>query len=196
MRTTGRILSLMILCGAFLACEESLPSRDEPESYLSATLDTQQGFAVIQNGTPVGFGGAFLMTVRNQYDDVLSDSGSINGTLHVRMMSRPELSGTVHVSAANLLNSDIYRRGILTLGVDTAAILLTQWSHRTDAGVPFWSYVNLTPGVTPGGVPYLESDTVRYVIDGQVQIFRYREALVYSGATAKVVYRVFGEPGL
>jgi hypothetical protein len=190
---TGSILRAVVLITAlvFTGCEEELPLRNDPAVLLESSLEVRPGYTTIRDSVGIGQGGAFLLTLKNVYDEVLSDSAQIQANLEVRMLSRPELYAVVRADGSNLLNSNVFRSNIVTLGVDTAAILLKQWSHKASNGVPFWTYVTLRLQYTPAGTPYLQSDTVRFSVRGSIQVFKYKAPTPFRETQIGLVYQVF-----
>jgi hypothetical protein len=70
------------------------------------------------------------------------------------------------------MNNSIINANTITIGPDSAAFFLKQWSHMTTDSIPFWQFVNLTQKWNSHGEPYLESDPVSFVAEASVQVFR------------------------
>jgi hypothetical protein len=174
------------------------------------------GDVILRDSVLQGTGGSFLAAVKNIYDEVLQDSGRIRLELDITMLNEPRniiltarrekaagapggasrvrtVAYTAHVEADEeyLLNWREYKRGILTLGIDTSAVIQRQWDHKTSEGIPFWSLVNLYPMATPGGMPYLLSDTIRYRVEGTVQVFKVVQPQVLPAREVWMVYKIF-----
>jgi hypothetical protein len=216
-RRGRRLLVWAVLASALIGCEESLPPREPPRTVLQPSLTvTRPGEVVLRDSVLQGTGGAFLATVKNIYDDVLQDSGRIRLKLDITMLNQPKdaivtagpggpaalsagaarvrtVAYTAHVEADEeyLLNWREYKGGILTLGIDTSAVIQRQWDHKTSEGIPFWSLVNLYPMATPGGEGYLLSDTIRYRVEGTVQIFKVVQPQVLPARDVWMVYKIF-----
>jgi hypothetical protein len=216
-RLGRRLLVWAALAGVLIGCEESLPPKEPPRTVLQPSLTVMRPADVILRDSVLqGVGGAFLAAVKNVYDEVLQDSGRIRLNLDITMLNQPKdtvlmagpnspamyragasrartVAHTVHVEADEeyLLNWREYKRGILTLGIDTSAVIQRQWDHKTSEGIPFWSLVNLYPMATPGGEPYLLSDTIRYRVEGTVQVFKVVQPQVLPAREVWMVYKIF-----
>lgn len=208
------LLVLSVAASALMGCDESLPPREPPRTVLQPSLTvTRPGDVILRDSVLQGSGGSFLAAVKNIYDEVLQDSGRIRLELDITLMNPPKnaallaaraglsagpfrartFAHTAHVEANEeyLLNWREYQKGILTLGIDTSAVILRQWDHKTSEGIPFWSLVNLSPAATPGGEPYLMSDTVRYRVEGTVQVFKVVQPQVLPAREVWMVYKIF-----
>jgi hypothetical protein len=214
-RRHGRgLLVLTAVACALLGCDESLPPREPPRTVLQPSLTvTRPGDVILRDSVLQGSGGSFLAAVKNIYDEVLQDSGRIRLKLDITMLTPPKdtvllspramprvapsrvrtVTHVAHVEADEqyLVNWREYQKGILTLGIDTSAVILRQWDHKTSEGIPFWSLVNLYPMATPGGEPYLLSDTVRYRVEGTVQVFKVVQPQVLPAREVWMVYKIF-----
>jgi hypothetical protein len=174
------------------------------------------GDVILRDSALQGAGGSFFAAVKNVYDEVLQDSGRIRLELDITMLNEPAdtiltatangppvlragasrartIAYTAHVEADEeyLLNWREYKRGILTLGIDTSAVIQRQWDHKTSEGIPFWSLVKLYPAATPGGEPYLLSDTIRYRVEGTVQVFKVVQPQVLPAREVWMIYKIF-----
>lgn len=190
----------LVLAGIFLlssfACEESLPPHQQPPVALRASLRVLLfGPNVpIQNGAPTGTGGGFEIQVTNVYVEVLQDSATVGATLEISLKDRPEIRAVVHADAGDLTTGEMVSGNIMTLEPGSTAILLKQWGHRTQDSIPFWDYVPTHPAFTAGGVPYCQSDTVRYVVQGSVRLFKYAPPLILSTQEFSLTYQIFDLP--
>jgi len=210
-----------LLAAAMLAssgCDEALPPREPPRTVLQQSLEAlRPGEVIIRDSVAQGEGGAFRARVRNVYDEVLQDSARIRLKLDIVMLNGPAVDsvrrsvfgagatstpagehGTTaaaraHIEAdeEDLENWRELQRGILTLGLDTAAVIRKQWSHRTTEGLPFWSLVKLHRAYTMSGEPYFVSDTVRYRVQGTVQVFKVVQPLSLPARDVSMVYKIF-----
>jgi hypothetical protein len=213
-RRGRRLLVWAALACALSGCEETLPPREPPRTVLQPSLTvTRPGEVILRDSVLQGTGGSFLAVVKNIYDEVLQDSGRIRLKLDITMLNEPKgtiltagpaalsasasrvrtVAHTAHVEADEeyLVNWREYKGGILTLGIDTSAVIRRQWDHKTSEGIPFWTLVNLYPGATPGGEAYLLSDTVRYRVEGTVQIFKVVQPQVLPAREVWMVYKIF-----
>jgi hypothetical protein len=166
---------MLVLIGiAGWSCDESLPPRTEPAEVLRTTfLIHQDQDVVVQDSEVVGTAeGTFEFFVKNVHDEVLQDSQRIEVKLTIWLQDQPEYRASVLSDRGALVNYQLVYGELLTIGVDTAVHILTQWSHRTQDGTPFWSFVKLVPMQSISGEPYLQSDPVHYIMQGTVQVFK------------------------
>jgi hypothetical protein len=185
--------AVALLFVAFMGgCDESLPPRIPPPTVLRQSLNVLLPTSIgVHDSLPAGLGGAFEARVLNLYDDVLQDTARVRLTLEIFFDDDPTQRAHVQADEADVTTWRLLQRGVLTMGVDTAVVIQKQWSHRTDAGVPFWSLVTLTPMVTLGGTPYLQSDPVRLTIQGTVQVFKVIQPLVIPPQKVELLYKIF-----
>jgi hypothetical protein len=145
----------------------------------------------IRGGQATSLAGSFLIKLMNEYDEVLQGEARVQVSVSIYYKPNPSLSQTVTYGADDLLNGWLVSSGVLTLGVDTAAVFLRQWSHHTSDGTPFWQFVDLTPRTTAKGEPYLESDPMHFVARASVQVFKNVQPLQTREIEFTLVYDVF-----
>ncbi len=151
------------------------------------------GTVVIRDSIPVGMLGAFSSSVKNVYTEVLQDTQRIRMDVEVWLKDQPTARATIHGTEIDLVNRWLLVRGsLLTLGIDTAALVQKQWSHRTDAGVPFWNYSNLWPAATVSGESYCQSESLRFVGRATVQVFKNVQPKRLPDFEFTQIYQVFG----
>ena len=179
-----------------LSCDESLPPRETPPEALRADYEVLYfgPYVTINKGAPTGTAGAFQISVANIYNDVLQDSATVEVSLDVWIKDQPAAHTIVTADAGNLRTGQLAGHGLITLEPGTPAVLLKQWSHRTQDSIPFWDYVTTHRAMTTGGVPFCESDTVDIVSQGTVRLFKYAPALTLQQKEFKVVYQIFDLP--
>ena len=187
----ARIL-LLSLC----ACTESLPPPQQPPVVLSGSLQMLLfGPSIpIRNGAPTGTAGGFEIRVTNIYDEVLQDSATVEATIDISLKDRPDIRTVVNADVGNLTTWEMLAGDILTIEPGSTAILLKQWTHRTQDGIPFWEYVPTFTAFTTGGVPYCQSDSVRYLVRGSVRLFKYAPSVLFPPQEISVTYQVFDLP--
>lgn len=172
-------------------CEESLPPRNPPQDYLEATLTASSSAVEVRDSAVTGLGGAIVVSLRNIYVEVLQDSEFARVDVDVWMRDMPEQRVHVVATRRELTNSGLISRGLLTLRPNETAVFLRQWSHRTVQGRWFWEFVPLTLKQPPVGPPYLESDTVHLVAEGQAQLFKGRGPERLARITFSTFYRIY-----
>jgi hypothetical protein len=185
-------VALVLFVAFFLStCDESLPPRVEPQRFLRAEYAFATGVVEIRDSVAVGLGGAFTVSVRNLYAEVLQDSEAARVELDISLRDLPEQRGKAVATRRDLTDQSIVSRGLLTLLPNVDAIFLKQWEHRTSTGRRFWEFVRLTQKVTPRGEPYLESDPVNLVASGKVQLFKAKAPERLPQIHVALVYRIF-----
>ncbi len=179
-----------------LSCDESLPPRETPPVAFRADYEVLffGPYVTIRNGAPTGTAGAFQISVTNVYDDVLQDSATVQVFLEVWIKDQPAAHTIVSADAGNLKTAQLTGHGLITLEPSTPAVLLKQWSHRTQDSIPFWDYVTTHPAMTTSGIPFCQSDVVNLVTRGTVRLFKYAPALTLPEKEFQVVYQIFDLP--
>ncbi len=147
---------------------------------------------MIRDGLPVGTMGAIRIVVTNIYDDVLQDSSILGGRAEIWMKDDPDVRAEIILGDSNVVTTGLLHGRILTIGVDTTLIMLRQWSHRTDSGVPFWDYLELVSGFTPGGEMYCISNPTRYIVRCSLRIFKSYGQVQFPDQEILLTYKVFG----
>jgi hypothetical protein len=184
---------MILMVIMLVSCDESLPPREQPATVLLPSIEIlNPPIIAIRDSLPIGTTGAFLVKVLNVYDEVLQDTSRVRLELEIWLKDQPEHRAVVTATEEDLVNYRILTGRILTLGVDTAAIIQRQWDHRASDGVPFWRYVPTHPASTPSGEPFCESDTVTFGVKATVQIFNIVQPQVLPEWEFRIVYRVFG----
>ncbi len=135
-------------------------------------MSVEEGPAIIEDSANVGFFGGVNIAVTNIYDEVLQDSALISGSVELWMEDDPTQRATIPISVTALQNPSIVFQGQLTLRVNQTAFFAKQWSQRTDDGIYFWRFVNLTKYVDSMGRVYFVSDSIRFVARASMQIFQ------------------------
>lgn len=188
--------SRIIIVLLFLAtwgCDESLPPRNDPAQVLQTSVSVLfPGTIVIRDSLPVGTPGAFSSSVKNVFVEALEDTQRVRLDVEVWLKDQPTARATIHGTANDLVSRWLVHGSLLTLGIDTAAIVQKQWSHRTDAGIPFWNYGDMFPGATMAGELYCETTPLRFVARATVQAFKNVQPVRMPEFEFVLVYRVFG----
>jgi len=187
-RTTIFLL-LFALCG----CDESLPPRNEPAQVLETSFQVlQPGTVIIRDSLAAGMQGAFSSSVKNVYVEVLQDTERVRLDVEVWLKDQPAARATIHATAHDLATGWVVSGSLLTLGVNTAAVVQKQWNHRTDAGIPFWDFADMHQGATASGQPYCESTPLTFAGRATVQAFKNVQPVKVPEFEFVLVYRVFG----
>jgi hypothetical protein len=191
-RVVARAVILIFL--ALWGCEESLPPRNDPPKVLETTFGVlYPGDILIRDSLPPGLQGGFGANVKNVYTEVLQDTARVRMDVEVWLKDQPSVRATVHATEKDVSNGwSVLSYPMLTLGIDTAAIIQKQWSHRTDAGIPFWAYLDLSPGATMEGEPFCESSATQLVARATIQAFKNVQPVRIQETEFTLTYKVFG----
>jgi hypothetical protein len=189
MRSLFAVLS--VVASSFSTCEESLPPREEPNVYLEAEYSVSTGVVEIRDSAAVGLGGAFTVSVKNVYVEVLQENEFARAEIDVWLREMPEQRSKVIATRRELTDPSIVYGGLLTLRPNARATFLKQWDHKTLGGRHLWEFVRLTQKYTPRGEPYLESDPLRLAASGKVQLFQARGITKLPRIEFELIYRIF-----
>ncbi len=191
----SRIILILLALG-FWRCDESLPPRNDPAKVLQTSFQVNHpDILVIRDSLPaVGdMTGAFRASVGNIYSEVLQDTEQVRVDIEVWLKDQPTARATIHASASDLVNSRMVQWNLLTIGIDSAAVVLKQWSHSTDAGIPFWNYSSgMTPGYTKSGEKYCLTTPLAFAGKAKFQVFKRVQPVVVPAFEFQLVYQVFG----
>jgi len=188
----SRFLPVLLMVGMTIGCEESLPPRIQPEQFLAATLGVRDTVVTIDGGVATSGSGAFFLGLTNLYEDVLDGPARVVGRVEVWFRDNPSQRTTVVAGVLDVLNSGIIVGNTATLRVDSTMRMFKQWSHKTDSNIPFWEFVRMSPMVTPGGVPYCQSEPVHMVARASIQLFEHTAPELTGEIHFVLVYKVFG----
>ena len=162
----------MVFSFATLSCEEALPPRNEPRTFLVSTIELNPGPVVLQDSSETAREGSFILALRNIFDEVLQDSARVKATIEIWLKDDPS-QRRVLVLDENDLSNVVVRFGIATLGVDSAARFARAWNHRTDNGTLFWRFSrHLYLRYSHAGTPYCETDPMQFLATASIQLFK------------------------
>lgn len=175
----------------FGACDEFLPPREEPQRYLQASYSVAPGVVEVRDSLAVGLGGSLVVSVKNIYTEVLEDDEFARADIDVWFRDVPARRGTAIASRRDLTDQSLVHAGQLTLPPDVTATFLKRWEHKTTEGRYFWEYVGLHFVEVPHTNGYWESDSVRLVARGRVQLFKTRAQELLPLIEFTLVYRLW-----
>lgn len=184
----GMLILPLTLMG--IRCDESLPVRTNPTP-VTYSFSLVEGTVLVSGGVPTGRTGAIDVKVKNIYDEVLQDTENIEAVVTIRIRDMPDKGAVIRADHNDLVNTWILQGGVMTLGTDTTAWIARQWEHRTDQGVPFWSFVDSSYGVTLSGMPYWESLPITFEAEATVQVFKHSAPYRIHAAEYTLSYRRF-----
>jgi hypothetical protein len=185
----------ILLALGFWSCDESLPPRNDPAVVLQTSfLVNHPDILVMRDSLPAAgdMTGGFRASVENVYTEVLQDTEQVRLDVEVWLKDQPAARATIHATANDLVNIRMVQWNLLTIGIDSAAVVLKQWSHHTDAGIPFWNYASgMTPGYTKSGEKYCQTTPLKFAGRAKIQVFKRVQPVVVPAFEFQLVYQVF-----
>jgi hypothetical protein len=139
----------------------------------------------------MGFGGRFVVSVKNTHSEVLQDDEYALADIDVWLRDRPEQRGKVLATRRDLTDPALVYGGQLTLRPNETATFLQQWEHKTTSGRYFWEFASFHFVPVPFTNGYWESDSVRLAARGKVQLFKTRAPELLSPMQFTLVYRLW-----
>lgn len=183
--------SVALLAFPLVHCDESLPPRDDPQSFLAVRVSTSGEPVTVYLPNTI-YGGTIHVEVENLCDEVLEADSSIWVTVEVWPKGFPDKIASITANSTDLLNPGIVHGEVVTLRPDSAAVFVKPWSQRADDGTPMWNFGHLTRRLTGHGTPFCESDSIRLVGRATVKLFKHVAPVESPEADLKVIYRLFG----
>jgi hypothetical protein len=184
-----------LLCAGLIvglpACDESLPSRVDPEKVLTYAVSLSSGAITVEGGEVTGGGGLFSLSATNAYDEVLSDRARVIGVITMRLKNHPGSARTLAYTPADLTVPTMLIGATLTINVNQTLTLTHPWDHRADGGVPLWESLAFTRGVTDKGRIFFRSDTAFMQLEGTLQLFEKVQPAKITLREFPVVYTLF-----
>jgi hypothetical protein len=184
-------ISFTLSIAFLVSCEESLPPRREPRDFLEASHVVSEAAVEIRDSMVQNTAGTFVVSVKNLYVEVLQEEEFARVDVDVWLRDSASQRANVVALKRDLTNQALVSGGLLTLRPNETATFLKQWSHKTTGGLWFWEFVRLTPKVTPRGERYMESDSVRFLASGRVQLFKTRAPERLLPVQFTLIYRIF-----
>lgn len=178
----------MIVC--MPACDESLPSRVEPENVIEYGTVSAGSYVKVDHGVVVT-SDVISLTAKNLYDDVLSDKARIIGTLTLRLKKLPGMTRTLTYTKDDLWTQSMLSGNIVTMRPGQMLAVARQWNHLTDDGIPFWEFLPHTLDSTGSGAFYYRSDTAWFQVTGSLQVFDKTQAGAIATREFAYVYSLF-----
>ena len=189
----GCAIGLVLLTSLGLSgCEESLPPRQDPKTYLEASFSTQTRLITLDEFNLRKPRMVLRVSLRNLYDEVLQDTARVRGDVVLYLRDHPRVRKTFVWKEADIQTPGIVHGWIATLPPNTALLLASEWDHMSDEDLTFWKYGTYTQKRTSSGQEYLESDSLYFVAEGRVQLFRYGPAVKAPRLVFGIIYQLIG----
>lgn len=182
-----------LLCAAVagISCDESLPPRVDPEVVLVPSMALSGDVVTVDRGS-VAKGGTIVLSVRNVYDEVLSEKALIKGVVTLSLREFPDSGRTLLFGPTDLLTQGLVVGNTLTLRVQQVAELVQPWDHKTPGGTPFWALgLHFFQRTTDKGEIYFESQPVHLVVHASVQLFERVQAQKLEPREFTITYQLW-----
>jgi hypothetical protein len=180
----------IILALSNIACDESLPPRNNPDTVLVPSMTVTAGVVSIDlygNTT----GGNIALRAVNVYDEALSEKEKIRGIVALRLKG---LTQTIIYASSDLQTPRMLSGTTLTILPKETIVLLRPWDHITDNDTPFWSVLTFTKKTTTNGQVYYESETAWVQVTATLQLFDRVPAMRVPPMVVPIVYRMENKP--
>jgi hypothetical protein len=191
----------LAVCGVIMLffsgdCNESLSPRDEPVEFLQATLAAPTGVATFARGAtfPSDLAGSVIVSLKNVYTEVLQESSLVRARVQIWLKEDPSVRAEIIAGENDLVNYQIVHFNVATLEPNSSALFLKQWNHQTSDGRFFWCFAHrYHEGFTQLGERYLLTDTLRFVAQADVQLFKNVQPRKTGQVEFDLGYRIFME---
>jgi len=184
----------MVAALVSLSCDESLPPRVDPEVVLLPGI-ALSGEVVYVERAQVKRGGTIVLSMRNAYDEVLSEEALVRANLAMSLREYPDSICSLTYGPMDLSTQGMVVGNTLTLRVQEVAQLVRPCDHRTTAGTPFWELgIVFKERLTDKGVTYYESDSLHLVVSATLQLFKRVQAVRLPAKEFTVVYQLWSMP--
>lgn len=183
-------LSLLILT---LSCDEPLPPRVLPEKVVQASFNfylLPDSIVFLTKNSVNGSVGSVDIKELNLIDEVLEDEEQVQAEVEIYMKDHPERRVVVRATKDDIYSWRVLLGNQITVAVHDTVEIMKQWSHATEDGTPFWTFVSPTSIMTRGGQP-VDAYIIHFVAGGTVKIFKSRptEHIAYQEFVVKYVLR-------
>ncbi len=192
MKTIG-IRTVLLLCGALTlwSCDESLPPRVDPEVVLVPSMALSGNIIRVEEGT-VTSGGNLVLSMRNVYDEVLSENSLLRANVILRLREYPDSVRTLVYGYSDLLTQGVLVGKTLTLAVQGTAEFVQPWDHRTPAGTAWWELgMHYHTLYTDKGERYYQSDSLHLIVNASLQIFERVQAAKLPPHEFVIIYQLW-----
>ncbi len=184
----------LVMLGAALACvlpacEESLPPRDVPREFLSASMVTDTSLIVIhlrEDHPPpiVTQPWAIRGEVRNITDEVIQDSADVHITVTLTTRTTPPFTTVVRGTGSNLVGFVQVTNGLLLIDTRYPAAFRILWSDwRWSDGRGIWTpwRQELHMGVDGNGKNFDQTNVIPLDVTASIQLFRHTSPVKWAG---------------
>ncbi len=184
----GCLLLSFLLAG----CEENLPPRKDPAEYLQASFTTQTRLIALDEYNIRQPRMVLRLSIRNLYDEVLQDTARVRGDVRLYLLKRPDIIKTFVWGEGDVQTPGVVKGWIATLRPNSEVMLASAWDQMSDRDSIFWKFGRYTKKFDNQGNPYLESDSLYFVAEGRIQLFKYGPAIKAPRMVFGIIYKLLG----
>jgi hypothetical protein len=130
-KQTILVASLIACLAFFLACDESLPPRNDPSRLFRGSADTKYSLLWNENALRIG------VNIVNIYDETIQTSVNMVGTLKVTLVRNKTYEKTINLNVSNLVKTKSYNSSTneLTLDPGDSIRFIYTWNFVDDHDV-------------------------------------------------------------
>jgi hypothetical protein len=189
-RTVAALLFLLSL--GISGCDESLPPRNDPQAILVANFSTQTRLITLDEFNIRKPRMVLRISLRSNHDEVLQDTANVRGDVVMYLRDYPKIKKTFEWREADIQTPGIVRGRLATLQPRVEFMLSSEWDQMSDMDAVFWKFGHYTKKFTTSGQVYLESDSLFFVAEGRVQLFKYGPAIKAPKLVFGIIYQLMG----
>ena len=132
------------------------------------------------------------LSIRNLYDEVLQDTARVRGDVRLYLLKRPDIIKTFVWGEGDVQTPGVVKGWIATLRPNSELMLASAWDQMSDRDSIFWKFGRYTKKFDNQGNPYLESDSLYFVAEGRIQLFKYGPAIKAPRMVFGIIYQLLG----
>ena len=159
MRSWIFTLVTFTFCMSLLSCEESLPTRNEPENLIVGDfrLNSYRINVCASTSSPMIYK-AFSVGIKNIFDETLQNSMKISVDLTLWTKYWPDVKRNIHFEKIN-------PNEIITIDPGTTYWIDIEWDHKDDNGNYIWDAVRPAVNLSKWG------NEIEFYVSGTIQVF-------------------------
>ncbi len=167
-----------------LACQESLPARNDPGSLFTGFLAPTYLYAWNENDVVIMAG------IVNTYDETLQDTIEMRGSILVTLLRNPAVTRALPITPDSLMPGQYQYDGrtrILTVGPGDTVWFRARWDLRDDDGRDLRTeeFKYYQDGLCPGRLYAYEEN---FSFSGSVQVFPTHGQVVLNPSVLRLCY--------
>jgi hypothetical protein len=156
------LLPLILL--PLLACDESLPTRQQPQTTL-----TISDVIYVQGYYNFGPFMEFVFLITNLYEETFQEEVKINGQITIWWVNHPEIRATVEIGNQHLVPPSKISGNTLTIDPGGRCALKIYWYLQLEDGRSLIDLLDYSGSVPSGGL--IKSKTETFMMEGNIKLF-------------------------